>query len=219
VPGVAQRVLWVEGKDDVAVVNSLCAAHRLPKAFTVEEHGGVDPLLEALPLELRSPSVERLGIAIDANGDVSARWDAIRHILSEVGYTAVPPVLPEVGIILPAAPRRPVFGAWLMPDNSSPGAIEDFVATLIPQDDVLWPRAVKAVDSIPAEERRFPEARRAKAVIHTWLSWQKDPGSPMGQGIGKGDLDAHAPAAERFVAWLRRLMLSDELDGTGEGIA
>jgi len=40
--------------------------------------------------------------------------------------------------------------------------------------------------------------------MHTWLAWQESPGSPMGQAIGKGDLDANAPAAVAFVAWLRR---------------
>jgi hypothetical protein len=31
----------------------------------------------------------------------------------------------------------------------------------------------------------------------------------MGQAIGKGDLDAHAALAGRFIAWLWRLMLDN----------
>ena len=31
----------------------------------------------------------------------------------------------------------------------------------------------------------------------------------MGQAIGKGDLDAGAPAAQAFIAWLRRLMVDE----------
>ncbi|HST61263.1 MAG TPA: DUF3226 domain-containing protein, partial [Longimicrobium sp.] len=55
--------------------------------------------------------------------------------------------------------------------------------------------------------RRFSPVHRSKALIHTWLAWQEQPGSPMGQAIGKRDLDAQAPQAQRFVAWLQRLMV------------
>ncbi len=96
-----------------------------------------------------------------------------------------------------------------MPDNGSPGALEDFAAMLVPAGDALWLRAGEAVDSIPEQARLFPAGRRSKAHMHTWLAWQEQPGSPMGQAIGKGDLDAHAPAAQRFVAWLRRLMVDE----------
>ena len=96
-----------------------------------------------------------------------------------------------------------------MPDNGSPGALEDFAAWLVPVEDALWAQAGEAVDAIPFEFRRFPEIRRSKAQIHTWLAWQESPGSPMGQAITKGDLDARAPLAEAFVGWLRRLMVSD----------
>jgi hypothetical protein len=77
----------------------------------------------------------------------------------------------------------------------------------VPDGDALWTRAGDAIDSIPEHERRFPPVRRSKALIHTWLAWQEEPGSPMGQAIGKRDLDGSAPAAQRFVEWLRRLML------------
>jgi hypothetical protein len=64
------------------------------------------------------------------------------------------------------------------------------------------------VANIPAEHRAFSAPHVSKARIHPWLAWQDEPGSPMGQAIGKRDLDAHAPLAESFVDWLRRLMLS-----------
>ncbi len=102
-----------------------------------------------------------------------------------------------------------MFGAWIMPDNAAAGALEDFTASLVPPDDALWRRAGEAVDSIPEEHRRFPPVRRSKAHIHTWLAWQESPGSPMGQAITKGDLDANAPAAMEFVGWLRRLFVDD----------
>lgn len=199
------RLLWVEGKDDSAVSRSLCAAHELPE-FVVQAKNGVDEILDTFFTRLRAPGADRFGVLVDANGNAQARWDSIRGTLGEEGYREIPERLHQDGTIVQGPRHRPRFGARIMPDNRSPGAVEDFVAMLVPAGDALWVRAGDAVDSIPNEHRRFPAGRRSKAHMHTWLAWQEQPGSPMGQAIGKGDLDAHAPAAQRFVAWLRRLM-------------
>lgn len=201
-------LLWVEGKDDSAVTQSLCAAHELPK-FDVQAKNGVEEILDTFFTQLRAPGADRFGVIVDANGSAAARWDSIRRTLDEEGYREIPERLDQDGMIVPGTRHRPRFGAWIMPDNGSPGALEDFAASLVPDDDVLWGRAGNAVDAIPEGDRLFPASRRSKAHMHTWLAWQEQPGSPMGQAIGKGDLDAHAPAAQTFVAWLRRLMVDD----------
>jgi hypothetical protein len=121
----------------------------------------------------------------------------------------VPKRLSGEGMIVPAPPHRPWFGAWIMPDNASSGALEDFSARLVRENDALWSRAGDAIDGIPHELRRFTAGQRGKAHIHTYLAWQKSPGSPMGQAITQGNLDAQAPLATAFVGWLRRLMVED----------
>jgi hypothetical protein len=214
VPGKQRRLLWVEGKDDSAVTQSLCAMHQVPKAaFVVQAKEGVEEILETFFAELKAPGTERFGVVVDANGNAHARWDSIRHTLEAEGYADVPKQLAPAGMIIPGTLHRPVFGAWIMPDNGSPGALEDFVRGLVPAGDVLWARAGDAVDRIPEEDRRFPVVRRSKAHVHTWLAWQEYPGSPMGQAIGKGDLDGQALPAQRFIAWLRRLMLDTPREG------
>lgn len=208
-PRTPRRLIWVEGKDDSAVTQSLCAVHELPKLFEVVAKTGVDELLSTFFTAVRVPDAERFGIVVDANGNAQGRWDSIRRTLEAEGYENLPATISADGIIVASVPHRPVFGAWIMPDNGSSGALEDFAAALVPTGDPLWTRAVEVVDAIPGEERRFPPVRASKARVHTWLAWQEHPGSPMGQAIGKGDLDAQAPAAQRFVAWLRRLMVED----------
>ncbi|HEY0151951.1 MAG TPA: DUF3226 domain-containing protein [Longimicrobium sp.] len=212
----APRVLWVEGKDDQAVVYAFCVAHALPEIFEVQARGGVEPLLNGLGLALRGVPIERLGVVVDANGDADARWSAVAHIARSEGYTDFPDAPDAAGAIIPGSEGSPRLGVWIMPDNGSPGALEDFAAMLVPAGDPLWVRAGEAVDAIPDQDRLFLAGRRSKAHMHTWLAWQEQPGSPMGQAIGKGDLDAHAPAAQRFVAWLRRLMV-DEGEGDRAG--
>lgn len=206
-PLTPPRLLWVEGKDDLAVVHGLCAAHQIPVVFRVEERGGLEKLLDGIGVTLRAETLQWFGVVVDANGDVQSRWQDLRRIAEREGYQDVPDGPQEGGTILPPAPLLPTLGIWIMPNNGTPGALEDFAAQLVPEGDALWTRAGEAIDSIPQADRRFPAGRRSKAHIHTWLSWQEQPGSPMGQAIGKGDLRADAPAAHRFVAWLRRLMV------------
>lgn len=199
-------VLLVEGKDDSAVIQSLCEYHRLPEVFAVQRKDNVERLLEGLPLELRRPGLERLGVVLDADVDTRARWASIRGILHREGYMNVPGDLGLEGAIVTAG-GRPRFGAWIMPDNRTPGMLEDFVASLVPPGDFLWTYAGMAINGIPENQRRFREVERPKAHIHTWLAWQEGPGSPMGQAITKGDLRADAPLALRFVRWLGRLFV------------
>lgn len=209
-----KRRLLVEGKDDKHVVWGLCELYGVPQAFDVEDAEGVDPLLGLVSVQLRGSGMERVGVVVDADSEVSARWASLAGLLRDHGYEDVPHT-PEPDGTIVAEPGRPVFGVWLMPDNTTAGMLEDFVAGLVPAGDPLLLRAANTVDAIPERERRFPDVRRSKAVIHTWLAWQEEPGSPMGQAIGKRDLDGSAPAARRFVAWLRRLMLDEAAEARG----
>ena len=52
---------------------------------------------------------------------------------------------------------------------------------------------------------RYIEAHRPKALIHTWLAWQKKPGMPMGQAITAKALKHDSAIALTFIAWLRHL--------------
>jgi hypothetical protein len=101
-------------------------------------------------------------------------------------------------------------GIWLMPnDLARGGMLEDFAVQLIREGDVLLERARLALDEIEKiteiGDQRFTPAHRSKALIHTWLAWQRNPGRPMGTAIKAGYLKYDATPALAFVAWLRRL--------------
>ena len=90
-----------------------------------------------------------------------------------------------------------------MPDNRTPGILEDFLSFLVPQPNDLFDHVTDSVDSIP--NRLFSDNDEPKAVIHTWLAWQKEPGSPYGTAITARFLDSNVPQVEALVSWLRRL--------------
>ncbi len=91
-----------------------------------------------------------------------------------------------------------------MPDNGSPGELEDFIEAMIPASDTVLPRARHYVDSIPAEERKFKQQKTKRAILHAWLATRQEP-RKMGAAIGTGDLDIDAQIAKDFYKWLQCL--------------
>ena len=92
-----------------------------------------------------------------------------------------------------------------MPDNVLPGMLEDYLSFLVPAGDTLLGRARRTIDDIPARDRRFADGHHSKALIHTWLAWQEDPGTPMGQAVTKRYFAVEGPRVTGFLDWLKRL--------------
>jgi hypothetical protein len=201
--------LVVEGKNDQHVIWALCERHAVPKTFTVvtpdDETGGVGELLDGIPVRLKIAGLRILGLVIDADQNLQGRWDAVSHRLEISGYQNLPDRPDPQGTILEQE-RLPRVGIWLMPDNQLPGMLEDFVAHLIPQNDLLLPKAEFILTEIERENlHRYPLLHHPKALIHTWLAWQELPGRPMGQSITAQVLSPNNPIAIAFVEWLNRL--------------
>lgn len=201
--------LLVEGKDDLYVVASIRNQHQLVDNFEIIDCRGVDKIPDQLiaRIKLQRPQISTIGIVLDADSDLQARWSSIRNILQAENY--IVSASPGVdGTIIAGIGRNPTIGIWLMPDNLESGMLEDFVPYLIPENDLLRSFADQTLTRIEAEtimNRYDPAVHRAKAFIHTWLAWQKDPGTPMGLALTKTYLDHNTALCLRFVNWLNRL--------------
>lgn len=209
---MADAYLLVEGKNDQHLVWALCHQHNVPQTFTVEQsnqekqgNGGVDQLLDSIPVRLKSARLRVLGIVLDADSDAHSRWQAICGRLTQAGYNDLPTSpAPEGTIII--QPGKPKVGVWIMPDNQLPGMVESFAAQLIREDDPLAEKARVILDEIENENLgRYLAAHRPKAFIHTWLAWQETPGQPMGQAITAKVLQHDRLLAQRFINWLLML--------------
>lgn len=200
-----KNLLLVEGKDDQHVLWHLAEHYQLPELFKIKDKGGVDNLLDTLDVEIEASGLERLGIIIDADTDLSTRWQSVRGILMRAGYTSVPLAPNSTGTIIEQM-GHPVVGVWVMPDNVlTSGMLEHFIGFLVPPGDILWDRARDCIEQIPKANLRFPYQHQIKAHVHTWLAWQEEPGTPLGQAITKRYFDADATHAKQLIAWLRQL--------------
>ena len=193
------RLLLVEGADDEHVVRHLCGVRPDVPYFAISDKKGFPNLKAAIRPEIKVPGRVALGILVDANDDLGARWQAIGDSLRPA--VNLPADTAANGIIVAGRPR---VGIWLMPDNLSPGELENFIQSLIPAGDPIWPRAQRYIDEIPTADRKFATGKILRARIHAWLATRAEP-RKMGSAIGAGDLNAADPLAMRFLDWLRRL--------------
>jgi len=75
------QILFVEGTDDQHVIWALLKHNGFPKTFSVEQKGGVENLLAVLPVQLKGSGVKAVGVVIDADTNLLARWSSIQTIL------------------------------------------------------------------------------------------------------------------------------------------
>lgn len=215
-------VMLVEGPDDYHVLQHLLAVHGIDQKIKYRLQGyrpavtseneivfhareGVQNVFDNLTQRLKiTGELACIGVVIDADLGVAGRWQRLHDILVGSGYADVPKA-PSVEGTLVEHEEKPRVGIWIMPNNTLPGKVEDFLALLVPPEDALWKQAERSVQEIPEAERRFSSAAFIKAHIHTWLAWQETPGLPMGSAIREKWLNPNAPEALLLVGWLRRL--------------
>ena len=200
-----KKVLLVEGKDDCHVIMALCSYYNIPETFGIYECGNDISLLKRLnALILQPDPPEAIGIVLDADyPDIMSRWQQIRQKIKDHGYPFSKSPLPG-GTILKKKTQTPTIGIWLMPDNQKTGMLEDFVMEMADKT------ALQAAKDCVARAKEkgittYKPAHHSKAVIHTWLSWQDEPGKPLGQAITAKVLEPGSELAKVFIHWLEDL--------------
>ena len=203
-----RKILLVEGTDDEHVLKHICGNRDIPHLDEVESQYGVENLIESLGVRLTlSEEGDVIGVVIDADTEISDRWQSIRGRITGVGYQNVPDQPDPDGTILdpPARTLLPRLDVWIMPNNRTSGILEDFLRFLVPQPNILFDHAKTSVAAIPEGERRFKPLDEPKAVIHTWLAWQEEPGRPFGTAISACFLDPSVTEVDVLADWLKRL--------------
>lgn len=198
------KQLLVEGKDDLHVLCALCQECNIPKTFDILDCEGIDKLIKSIPVRLKQSDIDTIGIVVDADADLNKRWKEIGSILTAEGYT-VPQTINSKGLKLREEGKISI-GVWLMPNNNDSGMLEDFIKFLVPNNDILLPIAKSTLNSLEMKNlNSYKPIHQSKALIHTWLAWQQDPGTPMGLSITKKYLDATTIECTIFVDWLKDL--------------
>lgn len=215
-----EKMLLVEGVDDAHAIRNLCYENgisicihddRYSGEIEIYASGGRDKnkIGSAIATRLNLTELTHLGVVVDADDDVDAAFQSVIAKLSRHADWSYPDVQDDltsdgwIGEAKLSTGDSVRVGVWIMPDNVSPGALEDFAAKLVPPNDRQWTHAGDVVENIP--EPRFKRSHRGKAHMHTYLAWQDPPREPIGRSISSGTLHANSDLANRFVAWMKRL--------------
>lgn len=208
-----KQLLLVEGHEDVEFLKGLRRCLSFPNTIEIKDCGSVsqqrDDLVETLALATRIiGQYTSIGVISDADQYIDRRWQSLSDVVKKYGYE--PPLKPvELGTIL-NHPHLPRLGIWLWPNNRLTGILEDYVRLLIPTGDHLIDRAFREVsklmDDFPQGSiRKFSDSDRPKVVLHTWLAWQKEPGTRPGQALINKYLDQDSIDAKELHNWLTKL--------------
>ena len=169
------HVLLVEGRHEFHVVRHIWEFNSLTPSIHIREKGGVRPLLRGIPGEIRVEGRTTVGIVVDANDDLRSRWQSVTDRLQAASIE--PPSRPSSnGTIIESRPRegKPRVGIWLMPDNRSPGELEDFIAGMIPSEDPVWPLSRKTISMGTAFLKATASSRRERSCARRCMrGWRR----------------------------------------------
>ena len=202
--------LHVEGTDDNHAIRHLLIRHGIdydrkpwPVEFpSVEDIGGKLDLLDGIETAVRLSNNRSVGFVLDANSSLQDCWTAVSSRLRRVGVDA-PDAIPQEGFVGETEAYRARVGVWIMPDNQRDGTLESFLRSLVEDDDPLFPHAEESAKHARELGAAFSANDADKAVLHTWLAWQEEPGLPYGTALRARFFRDDSPAAQAFVTWFR----------------
>ncbi|MEM6251781.1 MAG: DUF3226 domain-containing protein [Cyanobacteria bacterium P01_D01_bin.156] len=201
------KVLLVEGDNDCHVVMALCQAHTVPETFGIYQCGSDDQVLSRLNALIISPDPpDVIGVMLDADSpSLSGRWKSVQQKLRHYSYE-IPDTPTPNGTFVESESEEPKLGFWLMPNNQDSGMLDDFCMELAEESSLQC--AQKCVEQAQTQGlTTFKSVHRSKAIIHTYLAWHDEPGTPLGRAITKQALRPNTEIAIRFTDWLKALFV------------
>lgn len=204
--------LIVEGIADTQAVLGLMRMHTRWPISTgnlgrapvyIELGGGVSEILNknSMKVTMKANTIRNLGLMVDANSDLQARYRSLRNCCLE-WFPTIPNDLPKDGLIVQNSDGRR-FGAWIMPNNIDSGTLESLLIELISSRSLLE-RSNEFIESV-SELTPISHKDRDKALLYAWLAVQNPPVQDLRKAFAKGFLDSKHPKATAFVTWFRKL--------------
>ena len=199
--------LYVEGQDDKHAIRHLLIRHGFDHQEVqgfVEDKGDKKGVLDAISIAVSAGTGKSIGFVMDANDSPQDTWRAVTALLREVGVQT-PSEIPEGGFAGESKTFRARVGVWLMPDNRKTGALEDFLRDLIDEGDPLLPLAENSARKAKQLGAQYSDGDHRKALLHTWLAWQREPGLRYGTAIRARYFRADGAAVKRFINWFQHV--------------
>jgi hypothetical protein len=213
--------LLVEGRSDESFFSALfrqMGAHQkirimLPSDLDFENTVSYFPkLIDLLARDLENDRLHHLGIVADADhvsgGGFVDRWQTLTECLEKNGYRIPknPPKLPCSGSVFKHSDGLPPVGLFLMPNHQDNGMLEDLLWNEIrmePENQKLREYANKVITDLPSQV--FSDFHRTKALLYSWLAWQKRPGQTLDVLVNGKLVDLEMAGLKGLSNWLKKV--------------
>ena len=196
----SDRVLLVEGTDEINLIGAMLSSWDIGRVQVIEV-GGKDKTktnLEIVISDARAMGIElsAIGVLRDADAFPNRALQSVTDALRSLNLPA-----PNAhGAFIQGLPS---VGVFILPDGTSPGAVED----------LCW-KAVKNTSAGKCstvyleclEESRALESKNpAKTLVHSYLAAQEEPSARVGEGALKGYWPFDHPAFDPLREFVRQL--------------
>lgn len=216
-----KSVLLVEGEGDVdffeALLRKLQWLSQIeitpPKNYGLKTNtvSHFPKLINLLIKRLQKGEIQQVGIIADADyvsgGGFQQRWNTLTGQLADNGYRipANPPKLPYTGSLFQHNDGLPAIGLWLMPDHQNNGMLEDLIKQSISEkkQHQLLNTVHTCLKKLPFT--LFSDYHQTKAIIYTWLAWQKRPGQTLDVVINGNLINWESPEIQGLIKWLTKV--------------
>lgn len=174
----SDRIILVEGMDDAlffeAVLVELEIAAKDVEVHHVQGYPNFEDYLKALAKApvVTSGQLIKLCVIVDADGDAVIREEDIQQKLRAAGFSA-----PSAGAFQKST--GPEVGLFVLPDNSSPGELEDLFLEALKSDS----RLLEAISSLDKFDPDAAWTKRSKRLIQIMLALSEQ---ALCAGIGRG---------------------------------
>lgn len=180
------KILLVEGSQDKNFVEQLLQRQKIHYGddFKVKNCTNLGKAFKELKIAIKGGSYSHIGIILDADQAITQYWSNLNSILKSEEINNLPKKPNKKGTIIEETDDFPRIGIWIMPNNEEDGFLESYISFLVKDDDKLLPLARKTVEKLITDEKNlFKIEHKEKAVIYTWLAWQKKAGSSLGGAV------------------------------------
>jgi hypothetical protein len=202
--------LFVEGPDDGAVVNAFVhkatgvdLSHRSTRLVRAGEAGGGDAWALRKFDEHVATAREgaRIGVIVDRDTPENDKWPAVLNRLRRLGGASDSPS--ANGAIVGGC-----YGIWMWPDNVSHGALETFVAGIVPASAALAYATEASRIAKNDHGAEYDAAHAAKAALKVRSVW-RDASAAGGYGHLVRNLQlVETSASKAFRDWFATLFLT-----------
>ena len=177
----SDRVLLVEGTDEVNLIGAMLSSWDIGRVQVIEV-GGKDKTktnLEIVISDARAMGIElsAIGVLRDADAFPNRALQSVTDALRSLNLPA-----PNAhGAFIQGLPS---VGVFILPDGTSPGAVEDLCWKAVA--DTAAGKCSTVYLECLEESGALASKNPAKTLVHSYLAAQVDPSARVGEGALKG---------------------------------